>query len=119
MITNFAKTNLVFAFQHRAAIYRMKAKKYLKVIFNKYLVTLVAVGVWLTFFDRNDLFTQLDLYNNVQKLKAERDYYKEDIEKNKTMINSLQTDPEALETFAREVHLMKKADEDVFVISKK
>jgi cell division protein FtsB len=97
----------------------MKAKKYLKIVFNKYLVTLVAVGVWLTFFDRNDLFTQLDLFQQVQKLKSERDYYKADIDQNKKMMQSLQTDPKALEKYAREVYLMKKQDEDVFVISRK
>lgn len=96
-----------------------KTKKVFKIIFNKYLITVVAVGIWLTFFDRNDLFTQLDLYRKVQKLKAERDYYMNDIVKNKEMIQSLETDAEALEKFAREEHLMKKSDEDVFVISAK
>lgn len=97
----------------------MKLKKALRIIFNKYLIALVAVGVWLTFFDRNDVFTQMDLYNKVQKLAAERDYYKKDIEANKKMISDLQTKPEVLEKFAREVHKMKKADEDVFILSGK
>lgn len=88
----------------------------LKIVFNKYLITLAAVGVWLAFFDRNDVFTQYDLYRKVQKLKSERDYYRNDIEKNKKMINDLQVNPEVLEKFAREEHLMKKADEEVFVI---
>lgn len=97
----------------------MKLKKTLKVIFNKYLITLIAVGAWLTFFDRNDIFTQYDLYNKVQKLKAERDYYRSDIDKNKVMIQDLQTNPEVLEKFAREQHLMKKPDEEVFIIKGK
>lgn len=97
----------------------VKTKKLLKVILNKYLITLLAVGAWLTFFDRNDVFTQMDLYRKVQKLKNERDYYRNDIEANKLMIKSLEGDPKVLEKFAREEHLMKKADEDVFVISSK
>jgi cell division protein DivIC len=97
----------------------MKWKKVLKIIFNKYLVVLAATGVWLTFFDRNDVFTQLDLYHKVQKLKSERDYYRTDIEANKKMIKDLQTNPEVLEKFAREHHLMKKPEEEVFVLSKK
>ena len=95
---------------------KSKLNKVLKVIFNKYLITLFAVAVWLTFFDRNDIFTQYDLYQQVQKLKQERDYYKKEIENNRSMIKKLETDPLTLEKFAREVHLMKKADEEVFVI---
>src|ERR1700745_1797087 len=97
----------------------MNWKKVTKTIFNKYLICLLATAVWLTFFDRNDVFTQLDLYRQVQKLKSERDFYHNEIESNKKMISDLQTDPEVLEKFAREVHLMKKPDEEVFVLSKK
>ena len=96
-----------------------KLIKILKVIFNKYLLTLFALGVWLTFFDRNDVFTQYDLYQQVQKLKQERDYYKKEIDANRGMIKKLETDPLTLEKYAREVHLMKKSDEEVFVIKSK
>ena len=96
-----------------------KVKNILKVVFNKYLLTLVALAVWLTFFDRNDIFTQYDLYQQVQKLKSERDYFKLEIESNRAMIQKLEKDPSVLEKYAREVHLMKKADEDVFIIKTK
>jgi cell division protein FtsB len=97
----------------------MKAKKILKVVFNKYLIALVAMGVWLTFFDRNDVFTQLDLYRKVQKLQKEKNYYTLDINANKKMIYDLQNDADVLEKFVRVNHLMKKADEDVFILSAK
>ena len=97
----------------------MKFKKILKTVFNKYLICLVAVGVWLTFFDRNDMFTQYNLFQQVQKLKHTRDACQQEIADNKKIINDLRTNEDALEKFAREQHLMKKADEEVFVISNK
>ena len=45
--------------------------------------------------------------------------YRDEIEANKQKLESLRTDKEGLERFAREVYLMKKPDEDVFVIKEK
>ena len=45
--------------------------------------------------------------------------YKEEIEINTKKLNDLRTDKEGLERFAREEYLMKKADEDVFIIKGK
>jgi len=91
-------------------------KKVLNIVKNKYLITIVALAVWISFFDKNDISEQMDLSNKVAKLKAERDYYVEAIKANKNKINELQTDSKSLEKFARENYLMKKDNEDVFVI---
>lgn len=96
-----------------------KFKKVLKVVKNKYLLTLVGLAVWLTFFDRNDIFTQYSLRQDVVKLEKERDYYLSEINSNKKNIEELQTNETSLETFARETYLMKKDNEEVFVIVKK
>ena len=94
-------------------------KKIFKVILNKYLLTVVGLAVWLTFFDRNDVFTQYDLKQQVLKLEKERDYYLHEISANEQSINELNTNQKSLEKFARETYLMKKDNEDVFVIVKK
>lgn len=98
----------------------MKAfKKVLKLVKNKFLLTLVGLAAWLTFFDRNDIFTQYSLRQDVLKLEKERDYYLAEINSNKKNIEELQTNDKSLETFARETYLMKKDNEEVFVIVKK
>lgn len=94
-------------------------KKVLKVVKNKYLLTLLGLAVWLTFFDRNDIFTQYSLRQDVKKLQTERDYYLAEINANKKNIEELQTNDKSLETFARETYLMKKDNEEVFVIVRK
>ena len=94
-------------------------KKVFAVVKNKYLITVVALLVWLIFFDKNDFSTQRELSNKVAKLQGERDYYIKAIEDNKQQIKELETDSNNLEKFARETYLMKRDNEDVFVIVKK
>lgn len=91
-------------------------KTILNILKNKYLITIVALVVWLSFFDKNDFSTQMDLSSKVNKLKSERDYYIKSIKDTKNEINELQTDSTNLEKFARENYLMKKDNEDVFVL---
>ncbi len=86
---------------------------------NKYFLVIVALIIWLLYFDRNDVFTQIDLIKKCNKLKTERDYYIHEIEQNKLETYELQNNMRSLETFAREKYLMKKDNEDVFVFVQK
>ncbi|MFI5140329.1 MAG: septum formation initiator family protein [Sphingobacteriales bacterium] len=83
------------------------------------MLTIVGLTVWLTFFDRNDIFTQYDLRQQVLKLEKERNYYLQEIIANNQAIEELHTNQKSLEKFARETYLMKRDNEDVFVIVKK
>lgn len=90
----------------------------LPIIWNKYFICLVAVTVWVTFFDKDDLMSQYELRQKLNVLRTERNYYREEIEKSKTDIYELRTNPANLEKFAREKYLMKKDNEEIFVIVK-
>ena len=74
--------------------------------------------LWVALFDRNDLFSQLELRKQVKQLEAEKKYYMTEVEKNKKDLNALLNDPKSLEKFAREKYFMRKDNEDVFVIVK-
>ena len=91
----------------------------LKILKNKYFLTSLAIITWLLFFDKNDVFTQWDLIQKCKKLEKERDYYISEIKSNKTWLNELQTNKKSLETFAREKYLMKRDNEDIFVVKEK
>lgn len=93
--------------------------KFLKLIKNKYLLTTIGIVVWLLFFDKNDVFSQMELTGKLNELKAERSYYIAEIENNKREIEELKTNKKSLEKFAREKYHMKKDNEDVYVIVKK
>lgn len=82
---------------------------------NKYLLTITALVVWLTFFDKNDVFTQYELIQKCKKLEKEKLYYQAEIASNRSNLQELKTNKKSLETFSREKYLMKKDNEDVFV----
>ncbi len=87
----------------------------LSLIKNNYFLTIVALVVWLIFFDKNDFFTQRDTVQKLNKLKKDQAYYLTEIKKNKAEREERRTNKESLEKFAREKYLMKKDNEDVFV----
>lgn len=86
-----------------------------RIIKNKYFLTVTGIIVWLLFFDKNDVFTQLELIQKRNKLQKEKEYYVKEIDNNKINLSELQTNIKSLELFAREKYLMKKDNEDVFV----
>jgi cell division protein FtsB len=83
---------------------------------NKYFITIVGLTVWVLFFDKNDWSTQRDLRAEVKKLQEERNYFAKEISAITSDIKDLGTNPKTLEKFAREKYLMKRDNEDIFVI---
>ena len=96
----------------------MKKRKVFRFIRNKYFLTILFLAVWVSFFDKNDLISQRQLTNQLKELEAEKQYYSDEIAKSKKEIQELETNEASLEKFAREKYLMKKDNEDVFVIVK-
>ena len=89
----------------------------LKRIFsNFYIIIGVVFLVWLTFFDSNDLYTQLKQTAKLKGLEDEKEFYVEKIAEVKTDREELLSNDELLEKFARENYLMKKPTEDIYVI---
>ena len=87
----------------------------IKIIKNKFFLTLIGLSVWLLFFDKNDVFSQYELIEKCQKLNKEKEYYLAEIENNKQNLKNLKSNKKSLETLSREAYLMKKDNEDVFV----
>jgi cell division protein FtsB len=83
---------------------------------NKYFLVSLAFVVWMVFFDKNDLFSQYQYQQQVNKLKKELEFYKKETEKVRKELDELNSNPQKLEKFAREKYLMKKKNEDVFII---
>lgn len=83
---------------------------------NKYILTTLVFIIWLLFFDRHDIISQLKLRKELQKLEEKKAFYLNEIEKDSKSLNELLTNPKTLEKFAREKYLMKKDNEDIFVI---
>jgi len=91
----------------------MKIPSFLK---NKYFYTIIGFIVWMLFFDGNNFISQIKLSNQLKELKQEENYYRNQIESDKEIIKALSSDSSALEKLAREKYLMKKDNEDIFLI---
>jgi cell division protein FtsB len=91
-------------------------KKLSPVFRNFYLVTGVCFLLWLTFLDSNDLISRFSLSAKLHSLENEKEYYEKKIKEVEQDRKELMTNKELLEKFAREKYLMKKENEDVFII---
>ena len=86
------------------------------IVKKRYLLTAVLFFVWISIFDSNSWFIRLKLEENLEKLKTEKAFYQQKIKKDSIYLHELKTNRANLEKFAREKYLMKKDNEDIFII---
>lgn len=70
----------------------------------------------MLFISDSNLFTQFSLSNKLNKLEQEKNYYTEKIMEVQKDREELLSNEALLEKFAREKYLMKKENEDIYVI---
>jgi cell division protein DivIC len=83
---------------------------------NKYLVAGVAFIVFLVFFDDRDLVSNFRHTRELKALEQSRQYYEAEIAKTRQELKQLRTDAALLEKYAREKYLMKRDNEDLFLV---
>ena len=94
-------------------------KKLPKPLRNKYLVLFLLFILWIIFIDDYNLINQSKIKNTVDDLKIQKEFYISEIKSDSTELYKLQNDPAEQERFAREKFLMKKENEDIFIIREK
>ncbi len=85
-------------------------------LINKFLVTTVFFCVWMLFFDRSRVVNQIKLEQSLRNLEVQKKYYEDNVKIVKKQRKELFTTDENFEKFAREQHLMKRANEEIFII---
>ena len=93
----------------------IKNKPSFKIATNIYVVILTVFVIWMLFFDENSYLTHREFNKEIEELEIWIDYHKNKIDKDKKTIKKLQ-DSLQLERYAREKYLMKKEDEDIYII---
>ncbi len=93
---------------------KLKKNRFFKTFTNSYIVILTIFLIWILFFDENTLLNR-EFNKEIDDLKTTINFYKKEIQKDKKIIQQLQ-DSLQLERYAREKYLMKKDNEDVFII---
>lgn len=86
---------------------------------NKYLIAFAAFCVVILFLDKNDLFTQLERRRELRELEKTKNYYSTQIATERKELEALKKNPATLERYAREKYLMKKEDEELFLVPEK
>ena len=80
-----------------------------------FVVILIPFIIWMLFFDENSYLVHRKFNNEIKDLETTISFYKTKIEKDKETIKKLEDSLE-LERFAREKYLMKKENEDIYII---
>jgi cell division protein DivIC len=84
---------------------------------NKYLITAIGFTVWILFIDDRDFITtHFRHVAELHKLEQQKKFYEGEILTVRKELDQLKSSPATLERYAREKYLMKRDNEDLFVI---
>ncbi len=90
-------------------------KKLIPFLANRYFIAILAFVVWMLFFDQRDFFTQRDRAAELNKLEDAKAYYQKEISTTQEQLNNLQSNPGAVEKYARERYLLRREGEEVYL----
>ncbi len=94
---------------------KIRENKIFRILSNKYVIILLLFVIWMIFFDENSFINHWELDKEIDNLEKSNEYYREQIEEDKKVIENL-NDPDSLEKYAREEYKMKKENEEIFLI---
>ena len=83
---------------------------------NKYFIAIVLFIIWILFFDNYNLIRQNRIKKDIKELEENKLFYTKEIKKDSIEFQDLLNNKEKREKFAREKFLMKKENEDIYII---
>lgn len=83
---------------------------------NRYALTAVCFAGYIALFHDHDLWTMFKLRRQLSKIRTEQRWYAGQIEVTRLQLEQLSSDKMLLEKFARERYLMKRENEEIFVL---
>lgn len=89
-----------------------------KLFINRYTISAILFVIFLMIGDHS-IINSIKLKHKVAQLEKERNRYKTNISKTLIEIEELNTNKSNIEQLAREKYLMRKKNEDVFIIKEK
>ena len=110
---------------HRSSAIDLYGKRYLRLFFsripswlkNKYILTLLGFTIWMIFFDDRDVITTHFRHTReLDQLKKSKAYYEQQISETRLELEELKSGAATVEKYAREKYLMKRDNEDLFII---
>lgn len=90
-------------------------KKFIPFVANRYFIACLAFVLWMLFFDQRNFFLQRDRAAELDKLEQAKGYYEKEISTTQEQLNNLQSNPGAVEQYARERYLLRRDGEEVYL----
>ena len=94
---------------------KLKNNKAFRIATNIFVLIFVPFLVWMLFFDENSYLVHRKFDKEINDLENTITFYKTKIAEDKATIKKLK-DSLQLERFAREKYLLKKDNEDIYII---
>ena len=83
---------------------------------NKYLLTGAFFVVWMLIFDQKDILSAFDRRDKLNELENSQQHLKQLISESHQELDLLKNNAQSIEKYAREKYLMKKDNEDLFIV---
>ncbi len=83
---------------------------------SRYALAAISLLIWVLAFDRNDAWTTFQNRRELSRMRDQQQWYQEEIARTREQLHELSSNKELLEKFAREKYLMKRDNEDIFVL---
>ena len=84
---------------------------------NKYIITIVFFLVWMIFFDMKDWALISSRKDKLKELQKSEQHLTQKIAETRKELDLLKTSAETIEKYAREKYLMKKDNEDLYIVN--
>ena len=87
------------------------------VLKNKYVIAVAFFVVWMLFFDVKDVSLILSRREKLKDLQESEQHLNGQIAETRKELDLLKTSAQTIEKYAREKYLMKKDNEDLFIVN--
>jgi len=94
---------------------KIRNNKVVKIATNIFVLITIPFLIWMFFFDENSYLVHRKFNKEIDDLESTISFYKKKIKEDKATIKKLE-DSLQLERFAREKYLLKKENEDIYII---
>lgn len=91
--------------------------KWLSFLGNKYLLSGLLFLIWMFFFNEKDLISEYKRRVKLNELQKSEQHLIDVIKDTRQELGQLKNNAQTIEKYAREKYLMKKDNEDLFILS--
>jgi len=84
---------------------------------SKYLLTGSFFAIWMFFFDQKDILSDLERRSKLNELEKSEQHLKDLISESHAELDLLKNNAQSIEKYAREKYMMKKDNEDLFIVN--